>query len=125
MLHWPGFDIGCIGKSAYPVFQRFKWNVCVVCTYVGQHLAGSDQPENGLGDGNSEPDCVLAPDGLSFAVRAERQGTEPGGRHYGITIVAMDACGNRSAATVAGTIYVQHDQSPHEDCIKTTGPDRK
>jgi hypothetical protein len=81
----------------------------------------SDQPENGLGDGNTDADCVVAPDGLSFQVRAERQGGEPLGRHYGVSIIATDACGNASAAEIIGTIYVPHDQNPRERCIKTTG----
>ena len=80
----------------------------------------SDQPENDVGDGDFAPDCVVAADGLSFCVRAERQGTEPGGRHYAVRAVATDACGNESAELVLGSVYVPHDQSPHEDCIKTT-----
>jgi len=67
------------------------------------------------------PDCVIAPDGLSFLVRAERQGLVASGRHYAVVMVATDDCGNASAATEIGTIYVPHDQSPHESCIKTSG----
>jgi hypothetical protein len=81
----------------------------------------SDQPEDAEGDGHTFNDCVLSPDKQSFCVRAERQGTKPEGRHYGIAVVAVDACDNRSDETIVGYIYVPHDQSPAEkDCIDTT-----
>lgn len=81
----------------------------------------SDQPDDGLGDGSTEADCVVAPDGLSFQVRAERQGLRPEGRRYGVAIIAIDACGNASAPVIAGTILVPHDQSPGADCVAATG----
>jgi hypothetical protein len=70
----------------------------------------SDQPEDDLGDGHFEPDCVLQPDG-SICFRSERQGTVPAGRHYGVLAVAVDACGNESAPTLVGDAH-PHDQSP-------------
>lgn len=79
----------------------------------------SDQPENDLGDGNHAPDCILGEDGR-VCVRAERQGTKPEGRTYGIAIVAVDACGNESEPVIVGSIHVPHDQSPAADCLKTT-----
>ncbi len=79
----------------------------------------SDQPEDDRGDGHFEPDCVVNADG-SVCARAERQGTVPGGRHYGVLAIAVDACGNESAPTIVGDIYVPHDQSPHEDCLDPT-----
>ncbi len=83
----------------------------------------SSQPENDLGDGDFAPDCVVE-DGR-ICVRAERQGIDPAGRTYGLFIVATDACGNASSPALAGNIYVPHDQSPHEDCLKTTVVGRK
>lgn len=77
----------------------------------------SDQPDDGRGDGHTTDDCRVSPDGRSICVRAERQGGEPGGRHYTVLVVAVDACGNESAPTGVGEIYVPHDQSPRErDC---------
>ena len=74
-----------------------------------------------FGDGDTINDCVISPDKQSFCVRAERQGTKPEGRHYGVGLVAVDACGNKSDEAVVGYIYVPHDQSPAEkDCINTT-----
>ena len=79
----------------------------------------SDQPENDLGDGNFAPDCILRADG-SICARAERQGIDPEGRHYGLAIIATDACGNSSSPVVIANIYVPHDQAPHEDCLDPT-----
>lgn len=70
----------------------------------------SDQPDDGLGDGHTSGDCVVAPDGTSFSVRAERQGGVPAGRTYSVGAVATDACGNESAITVVGSVHVPHDR---------------
>ena len=79
-----------------------------------------DAPESGSGwngDGHTVDDCVVDPDGQGFCVRSERCGAGPtaqDGRHYGVSIVAVDACGNASAAVVIGSVHVPHDQSPME-----------
>lgn len=93
----------------------------------------SDQPDDAPerpvgdgwnGDGRTTQDCVVSPDGQTVHVRAERCGTGPtaqDGRHYGILVVAKDACGNESPEVVAGTVHVPHDQSPAaRDCLDTT-----
>jgi hypothetical protein len=81
----------------------------------------SDQPDDatGNGDGNTVDDCVVAPDGLSVQVRAERAGADPTGRDYTLSVVATDACGNASAATPVGVIHVPHDHRQRDvhDCI--------
>jgi len=74
------------------------------------------------GDGNTVNDCVI--DGDRLCVRSERAGTEPEGRTYGIDILITDACGNESLARIA-SIYVPHDQSPHEDCRRPDPPPRR
>ncbi|HXV13268.1 MAG TPA: FlgD immunoglobulin-like domain containing protein [Candidatus Krumholzibacteria bacterium] len=79
-------------------------------TYVLQEIT-SDEPENDVGDGNTEPDIQGAdfetPD-LCFDLRAERQGTE-NGRTYTIVYRAEDGAGNEAFATVY--VEVPHDQS--------------
>ena len=92
----------------------------------------SDQPEDQhgaddrsiSGDGHTRDDCVVADDGTGFCVRSERCGTGPtaqDGRHYGVGIIAADACGNQSPPAVIGNIHVPHDQSPPErECIDPT-----
>jgi hypothetical protein len=52
----------------------------------------SNEPDNGLGDGDQEMDIVVV-DPYTFQLRAERSGTG-GGRTYTITYRATDACGN-------------------------------
>ena len=67
--------------------------------------------EMGNGDGHHFDDCLVAPDGSGVCVRYERQGTDEEGRHYGISLVVEDACGN--AATVPWDLFVPHDQREH------------
>ena len=76
----------------------------------------SDQPANALGDGNTERDCVVSPDGTWADVRAERQGTEDVARHYTLLVTATDECGNASAPSPAFQVVVPHDASPGERC---------
>jgi hypothetical protein len=68
------------------------------------------------GDGSTINDCVWDAATDRLCVRAERAGTEPGGRHYSVSYRAKDRCGNESAG-VGLRLYVPHDQSPHLGCI--------
>jgi len=72
----------------------------------------SDEAISGLGSGDTAPDwtpvTVNQDTGeISFQLRAERSGSGDG-RTYEVTIVAQDAAGNSSAATVQ--IIVPHDK---------------
>jgi uncharacterized protein (TIGR03382 family) len=80
--------------------------------------AASDQPDNGLGDGNTINDFVVKSD--SVCVRNERQGVKPQGRTYAITAVAVDSAGNTSAPATLD-IEVPHDQSPSMRCDVSAG----
>jgi len=53
----------------------------------------SDEPDNGLDDGNTTNDIVIAPDCRSVRLRAERVETNDG-RVYTITLRLMDGRGN-------------------------------
>jgi hypothetical protein len=66
----------------------------------------SDEPVNGLGDGNTEPDWEVV-NAQTVRLRAERSGTGDG-RVYTITITATDAAGNQSSQNVQVTVV--HDQ---------------
>ncbi|HVL69942.1 MAG TPA: carboxypeptidase regulatory-like domain-containing protein [Vicinamibacterales bacterium] len=66
----------------------------------------SNEPVNGLGDGDTAPDWTF--DGLRFSLRAERAGGG-NGRVYTITAVCTDAAGNTSSA--ATTVSVPKSQS--------------
>ena len=66
----------------------------------------SNEPANGLGDGDMAPDWEIRGD-LTLNLRAERSG-KGSGRGYTITMRCADASGNSSTKTVAVT--VPHDQ---------------
>jgi len=63
--------------------------------------AESSEPDNdtGVGDGNTVDDVVVAPDGASVKLRAERQGTGSG-RVYTVHLQATDEWGNMDEAAV-------------------------
>jgi hypothetical protein len=83
----------------------------------------SDEPEDGLGDGHSRPDCVVDSDGTSFCVRAERSGPRPEGRRYAVSVAARDACGNQSGSAVIGNVLVPHDGDPRtRECLRPMLP---
>lgn len=70
----------------------------------------SDEPENGLGDGDTAPDVANADygtDDRSFDLRAERQGGGDG-RVYTVTYSAEDASGNVSVRQA--TVTVPHNR---------------
>jgi hypothetical protein len=72
----------------------------------------SNEPDNGIGDGNHEPDIVGADPGTEdydFKVRAERSGTGIG-RTYTVEYRVTDAGGLETL--VAATVRVPHDQGP-------------
>lgn len=79
-------------------------NVADGCMIVS---LASNEPINGPGDGNTEPDYEITGD-LTLNLRAERSG-KGDGRIYTVTVACTDASGNSSSNTVAVT--VPHDQS--------------
>jgi hypothetical protein len=62
----------------------------------------SNEPINGLGDGDTAPDWVITGN-LTVKLRSERSGKGTG-RVYTITVACTDASGNRSTRTVAVTV---------------------
>jgi hypothetical protein len=77
----------------------------------------SDQPDNGLGDGDTALDCIFDPDAQGFCARSERAGGLAGGRRYEAAITAIDGCGNLSVSTGIGNIHVPHNESQALMCI--------
>jgi hypothetical protein len=65
----------------------------------------SNEPLNGTGDGDTEPDWTIA--GHNVTLRAERAGTGSG-RTYTVTVTAKDAAGNTSTGTT--TVSVPHNR---------------
>lgn len=74
----------------------------------------SNEPANGLGDGNTAIDWALGPGSLDLALRAERSGRGHG-RIYTITVECTDAAENTSSQTVDVTV-------PHDRGKKVTKP---
>lgn len=66
----------------------------------------SNEPDDGLGDGDTPNDIVILDD-YTFQLRAERSGTGAD-RIYTITYQVVDACGN--SAQVSATVTVPHDK---------------
>lgn len=87
---------------------------------VGVH---SDQPDEGIGDGRSEPDVYFGPGGV--CLRAERDARGGAGRTYTITVETSDANGtvtsvevpivvphSRACANVDGGLLVEDSDAP-------------
>ena len=74
-----------------------------ICSIVG---ISSNEPDNGLGDGDTAGDIVITGP-LTVKLRAERAAKGPG-RTYTITVEVTDASGNSSTATT--TVVVPRDQ---------------
>ena len=70
--------------------------------------ASSNEPENGLGDGDTAPDSTVTGDFVTM-LRAERSGTG-NGRTYTVQMACRDAAGNTSTAQT--TVTVPKNQSP-------------
>ena len=77
----------------------------------------SNEPDNGVGDGNTVDDIVIVDD-FYFKLRAERSGIGTG-RIYTITYMVTDTCGNSTTQSVIVTV-------PHSKGKKTvTIPHKK
>jgi hypothetical protein len=76
----------------------------LMCVIVGVE---SNEPINGPGDGNTEPDWEFTGDDLIVLLRAERDGGGTG-RVYTVYVTCADASGNLADAIV--DVTVPHDQ---------------
>jgi hypothetical protein len=83
---------------------------------AGVRITGvsSDEPDNGVGDGNTTDDIVIASDCKSVRLCSERVGGG-NGRVYTITFKATDASGNVSTATATVTAPKSQDGSAAVD----------
>jgi hypothetical protein len=74
-----------------------------VCSITG---VSSNEPVNGLGDGDTSPDWMITGN-LTVDLRAERSGMG-NGRIYTLTVTCTDACGNSSVGST--TVAVPNNQ---------------
>ncbi|MFN0167969.1 MAG: hypothetical protein ACKV22_16210 [Bryobacteraceae bacterium] len=104
------------GCTLWPANHKLVQVGVVTASEIASGLASfsvtatSNEPENGLGDGDAAPDIVITGSGLgprTIQLRAERSGTG-NGRVYSITATANDVAGN--AVVVRATCAVPHDQ---------------
>ena len=88
------------------------------CDLVCQiESVASNEPVNGLGDGDTAPDWEITDD-LTVDLRAERSGTGSG-RIYTITVVCTDESGNSSTDTTEVT--VPHDNGNRRTITRSRG----
>jgi hypothetical protein len=90
------FPYTATDNCSYPLSEQFTNCSC-------------DQPENGNGDGNTINDCFVDPEGAFICIRSERAGGIEAGRSCKVAVTVWDSCGNPSAETEIGTVYVPHD----------------
>jgi hypothetical protein len=83
-------------------------DVCDPAPHISIVDVRSDEPDNGLGDGDSGNDVVF--DENRVCLRSERSGTGHG-RTYTVTLAARDAQGNVASTSLA--IIVPHDERMH------------
>jgi hypothetical protein len=81
-------------------------DACVNSVAIERVSATSNEPDNGLGDGDSANDIAIQSDG-TLLLRAERSGAGSG-RIYTITYQATDIGGN--SATASTDVVVPHDR---------------
>jgi hypothetical protein len=82
------------------------YDICDPSPKISFVSISSNEPDNGIGDGNTIDDIVIVND-FTFNLRAERSGTGSG-RIYTVTYKATDISGNFATGTV--TIIVPHNQ---------------
>lgn len=77
-------------------------DACSATVQVQRLSASSNEPDNGLGDGDTADDIAVNDDG-TLLLRAERSG-KGGGRVYTLVYEATDAAGNSTTATATVTV---------------------
>jgi hypothetical protein len=76
---------------------------------------GSDEPNNGQGDGNTSDDILIDEDCREAKLRAERSGNG-NGRVYVVTVAVMDLHGN--IGTAEFTVSVPHDMGKKNEVVR-------
>ena len=106
----PNHQFACFGNDQLGLIATDDCSGPVTWQITAVNSSSAAMQPCGDGGPNHDPDVILSDDG--FCVRAERCGQEnqtTGGRVYTVQAVATDACGNASAPTNVGTVFVPHD----------------
>jgi hypothetical protein len=115
----PNHKYVCFGMDDFAPQLTDNCSEPIAWAFAG---CSSDQPDdaNGGGDGHTTEDCLVADDGDSFCVRAERGASGAGakaGRRYSVSVVATDACGNASNPVAIGSVHVPFKGEGAGSCI--------
>ena len=108
----PNHHVVCLDGSAF----EFEAEGGCGALHLEFVSCSSSQPDDALGDGNTEGDCVV--DGSHVCIRAERQGTEKADRTYEIVAVAVDVLGRPSEPVTIGFVRVPHDGRSASRCAE-------
>lgn len=114
----PEFSLSLDPTMLWPPNHKMNWitatisasDICDATPTVSLDSISSSEPDNGNGDGNTEPDIANADygtDDRSFQVRAERSGGGDG-RTYTVNFSVSDDSGNSTPRT--DYVHVRHDQ---------------
>ena len=111
-------DIHCVWPPNHAdvtfALQDFAPDITDNCNSFNWLIAScvADPPDE---DGDA---CVVAADGSSVTLRAERPGSARDGRRYAIRVIATDAVGNSGEEVLVGYVLVPHDQRDHPSCLR-------
>ena len=86
-------------RTSLAIVATDNCDAAVACSVAG---VSSNEPENGLGDGDTSPDFEAIGD-FATMLRAERAGTGSG-RVYSVEMVCRDFTGNTSTARTTITV---------------------
>jgi hypothetical protein len=89
-------------KMVPVLVQVLSSDICDPAPACRISSVSSNEPVNGLGDGDTAPDWVIMGN-LTLNLRAERSGTG-GGRIYAISVTCTDASGNSRVGTTKVTV---------------------
>jgi len=110
----PNHKFYCVAKSTLVIAN----DACSGQVYLQYLGCTSNQPDNGLGDGDTSGDCVYNSETETICFRSERAGTIPTDRIYTLHLAVVDDLNPLCANSVQTSVLVSvpHDQRNHPEC---------